>query len=293
MISNSNLIETLGGSELYREYERAYSETTGLPVSLRPVEAWNLPHHGKKHENKFCKILAESSASCAACLRTQEELSNAAKDGPKTVTCAAGLSDTAVPVKVGDALVGFLQTGQVFLKEPSAEQFTKFESKMKAWGGSITSSMEEAWFETRVVTPQQYGQMVKLLSIFGQQLSGVSNQLLVTQKNAEPFIVSRAKAFIQEHQMEDISLDDVARAVHASVFHFCKVFKKSTGITFTDYLCRVRLERAKNLLLNPNLRISEIAYEVGFQSLTHFNRTFKKVNGESPTSYRSKVGARR
>ena len=47
------------------------------------------------------------------------------------------------------------------------------------------------------------------------------------------------------------------------------------------------MEKAKNLLLNPNLRVSEIAYEVGFQSLTHFNRVFKKIVGESPTYYRS------
>ena len=59
-----------------------------------------------------------------------------------------------------------------------------------------------------------------------------------------------------------------------------------TGINFTEYVSRLRTEKAKNLLLNPNLRVSEIAYEVGFQSLTHFNRVFKKVVGESPTEYR-------
>jgi AraC-like DNA-binding protein len=51
----------------------------------------------------------------------------------------------------------------------------------------------------------------------------------------------------------------------------------------------VRIEKAKNLLLNPNLRISEIAYEVGFQSLTHFNRVFRKITGQSPTDYRDKL----
>ena len=60
-------------------------------------------------------------------------------------------------------------------------------------------------------------------------------------------------------------------------------------MNFTEYVSRVRIENAKNLLLNPNLRISEIAYQVGFQSLTHFNRVFKKVAGESPTEYRLKV----
>jgi YesN/AraC family two-component response regulator len=60
-------------------------------------------------------------------------------------------------------------------------------------------------------------------------------------------------------------------------------------MNFTEYVCRVRIESAKNLLLNPNLRVSEIAYQVGFQSLTHFNRVFKKLSGDSPTEYRSKI----
>jgi AraC-like DNA-binding protein len=62
----------------------------------------------------------------------------------------------------------------------------------------------------------------------------------------------------------------------ASVFHFCKVFKKSTGLGFTDYVAHTRLEDAKTQLLNPDRRISELAYDVGFQSLTQFNRSFKR-----------------
>ena len=88
---------------------------------------------------------------------------------------------------------------------------------------------------------------------------------------------------------EEISLDDVARRVNMSTFYFCKMFKKATGVTFTEYLSLVRVSKAKNLLLNPNLRISEIAFEVGFQSLTHFNRVFRKIVGQSPTQYRTKL----
>ena len=71
-----------------------------------------------------------------------------------------------------------------------------------------------------------------------------------------------------------------------STFYFCKTFKKTTGLNFTHYVSRVRVEKSKSLLLNRNYRISEIAYEVGFQSLTHFNRVFKRIAGESPTHYR-------
>jgi AraC-like DNA-binding protein len=78
----------------------------------------------------------------------------------------------------------------------------------------------------------------------------------------------------------------VARTLNVSTFYFCKMFKKATGLTFTDYLARTRIERAKNLLLNPNVRVSEVAYDCGFISLTHFNRIFKRVEGKSPTNYR-------
>ena len=74
------------------------------------------------------------------------------------------------------------------------------------------------------------------------------------------------------------------------MYHFCKVFHRSTGLKFTDYVTRVRLEEARTQLLNPNRRISEIAYDVGFQSLTQFNRMFKRVFGQSPTEFRTHLG---
>jgi AraC-like DNA-binding protein len=67
------------------------------------------------------------------------------------------------------------------------------------------------------------------------------------------------------------------------------MFKKSTGLTFTDYLARVRVEKVRNLLLNPHKRISEAAFEAGFQSLSQFNRVFRRVAGEAPTTYRDRL----
>jgi AraC-like DNA-binding protein len=71
-----------------------------------------------------------------------------------------------------------------------------------------------------------------------------------------------------------------------SRFHFSKMFSQCTGLTFTHYLSRVRIEHSKDLLLNPDLRVSEIAYDVGFESVTHFNRVFAKIVGQSPTDFR-------
>ena len=288
--ANKRFIEALTRSQIYQDYERAFSKTTGLPLSLRPVESWHMAQHGKKTENPFCALMAENNRACAACLEAQQKITEAAGAGPRTVKCFAGLCDTGVPVSIGDELLGFLQTGQIFLKKPTRAQFARTVKQLVDWGWKVDlRRLEEAYFQTRVISPKQYESVVHLLTIFAQHLSLVSNQLLVRNANAEPPAITRAKQFIKEHQADEISLGDVAKAVNTSTFYFCKMFKKATGLNFTDYLSRVRVEKARNLLLNPNLRISEIAFASGFQSLSHFNRVFRRIAGESPTRYREKL----
>jgi len=148
------------------------------------------------------------------------------------------------------------------------------------------ADLRTAYFNTRVLAKKEHEAMVQLLQIFAQHISMLSNQIVVRQENAEPPVIAKAKEFIREHQSEALSLSRVAKAANSSTFYFCKMFKKVTGVNFTHYVSRVRIEKARDLLLNPNLRISEIAYEVGFQSLTHFNRVFKKLLGQSPSEYR-------
>jgi AraC-like DNA-binding protein len=290
MNDKTDTIEKLTSSKIYQDYEAAFCETTQLPVSLRPLESWQLPHHGRRNENPFCCMMAQRSRSCSACLQTQQRLTNVAQQEAQSVTCAHGLCDTAVPIRMGDRAIGFLQTGQVFRKKPTATQFERTAKLAAEWGIQANrEELKEAYFKTPVLSTKEHSSVVKLLAIFAQHLSMISNQIVLQQQNAELPVVSRAKEFIRQNQTEDLSLTKVAKAVNTSSFYFCKLFKKSTGLNFTDYVSRVRIEKAKNLLLNPNLRISEIAYEIGFQSLTHFNRVFKKIIGQSPTEYRAQL----
>src|ERR1051325_5788794 len=125
MNANGQLIETLTHSQVYQDYERAYTETTGLPVTLRPVETWQLPLHGKRKENPFCAMMAAQSRTCAACLQLQEKLAQSAMHETATTTCAYGLCETAVPVKLGSQTIGFLQTGQIMRQKPSTAGFDR------------------------------------------------------------------------------------------------------------------------------------------------------------------------
>ena len=286
---DDNLIQRIQNSEMYSEYQAAFEDSTGLPLWIRPTEFWALAHHNRRNENPFCAMLAGTNRTCAACLEVQQRAVDAATMGPATVTCLTGLSETAVPIILGKKRIGFLQTGQVALKKPSKAGFNKLRAKIIEWGLKIDiPRLEEAYFNTTVLRRRQYEAAVRLLDIFGKQLSLAANQITVQDAEDEPPMVRRAKAYIAGHCGDPIGLDDVARTMHVSTFYFCKIFKKATGLTFTDYLGRVRVEKAKNLLLNPHLRVCEIACTAGFQSLTHFNRIFRKITGASPTAFREK-----
>jgi hypothetical protein len=124
---NKHLIEQLSRPQIFQDYEKAFSHGTGLPLKLRPTELWQLAQQGPKYENPFCSILSKHSRSCPACLQLQQKIISSPRSACKTVRCFAGLCDTAVPVKAGERLIGFLQTGQVFLKKPTKRQI---EQKM-------------------------------------------------------------------------------------------------------------------------------------------------------------------
>ena len=104
--------------------------------------------------------------------------------------------------------------------------------------------------------------------------------------HAEPVKIWKARRFIEENSTEKISLTEVAKMLGMSATHLSEKFKEVTGINFVDYIARWRFVKARALLDDLDLRISEIAFAVEFQSLSQFKRVFKKFTGKPPTEYR-------
>jgi AraC-like DNA-binding protein len=284
---DADIIQRLGRSDLYAEFKNAFEASTGLPLRLRPFEFWQLAHRGQPNENPFCAMITQTKCGCSAYLETEQAAVSAAQDHSATIRCFANLCHTAVPIKLGERTIGFLLTGQIALGLPSADRFEAIIRQVTRWGNVIDlKRLETVYYQSRMLAPDQYDGFIRLLEIFGHQLSAVATRMMVQDAEVEPPMVRRARAYIAGHHADPMNLHDIACAMHVSTFYFCKMFKKATGLTFTEYLGRVRVEKAKNLLLNPHLRVSEIAYTVGFQSLTHFNRIFREITGEAPTGFR-------
>ncbi len=93
---------------------------------------------------------------------------------------------------------------------------------------------------------------------------------------------------VEEHYAEPISLDKAAGIVHLSTYHFCKTFKKLTGLTFVQYVNHYRIQEAERLLLNTSLSITEVADRIGCGSINAFSKLFKQIRGCSPKQLRAR-----
>ena len=285
----ADFVEQLSRSRIYQDYEHAFGKATKLPLELSSIDMWREIHRVRsKYANPFCAILARTSKICGACLEVQRKLSGANTSDTQTVTCFAGLTNTSVPVKLEERVIAFLQTGQVFLRTPSAKRFKKIATQLISWGMKVNlARLENVYLHSRLVSPDQYRAIVRLLEIFAEHLALIADQIALQHCRGDPPMIRGAKDYVASHQSDPIKLEQIARALNVSKYHFCRSFKHATGLTFVEYLSRVRIEKAKVLLHNNNLRVSEIAYEVGFQTIAHFNRIFRKLVGHSPTEFRS------
>src|SRR5438093_11801367 len=121
--SDHEVMLHLSRSQIFKNYERAFSEAVGLPLNIRGHDSWSPAHHGKKDHDSFAAILARFNKARAACLSAQADASREPDPATRTVTWFAGLSESAVPVYVGDHILGFLETGEVMLKNPTKKHF--------------------------------------------------------------------------------------------------------------------------------------------------------------------------
>jgi AraC-like DNA-binding protein/ligand-binding sensor protein len=286
--SDESLLASLIQSKMYRDYERAFTQGTGLPLRLRSPNASQLIRHAREQENPFCTLMATTSESSAQCYTLQQQVEKEAQLSPRTLKCFAGLCETAVPVRVGDKIIAFLQTGQVLLRPPTEANFKRITRTLLSWGAQVDlKKVEEAYFNTRVISPARYEGLVRLLMAFAEHLGECANSLTLHSEHAEPPRITKAREFIERNSQEALHLEQVAQVINMSATYFSEIFKVATGMNFVEYVARTRVEKARTLLQDPNRRISEIAFEVGFQSLSQFNRSFRKYCGQPPREYRA------
>ena len=102
-------------------------------------------------------------------------------------------------------------------------------------------------------------------------------------------VVEKAKEYIANYYNKDVSLDDVSREVNISSYYFSKIFKEETGQNFIEYLTNIRIDKAKELLLDSECTMKQICTMVGYSDPNYFSRSFKKKVGVTPTEFKGGV----
>ena len=102
--------------------------------------------------------------------------------------------------------------------------------------------------------------------------------------------VEAAKSYIQNNYSRDISLDEVSHTVNISPYYFSKIFKEDVGEGFVEYLTKIRMDKAKELLTTTECSMKEICSMVGYADPNYFSRSFKKNVGVTPTEYKCEKG---
>jgi AraC-like DNA-binding protein len=184
--------------------------------------------------------------------------------------------------------------GNAFQHTPELSSIQELFSKA-ARGISFTGSTKTRVAEQlrKMQTLDHFEQLMCLLRIF--QLLADSNEFIVlneTDTSIKSFLSDKVRMasvyeYIHANYNQHPDVNQIASRVHLSTAAFCRYFKRQTRMTFTDFVNQYRINQAKTLLLQEN-NISETAYGVGFESISHFNKLFKKNTGESPSKFKKR-----
>jgi AraC-like DNA-binding protein len=136
-----------------------------------------------------------------------------------------------------------------------------------------------------------FDQFIEVLSLL--QILASSNEITFLHEkpfenlynNKEQLRLKVVYKFIETNYQRAISIDEIAKVTHLSNAAFCRYFKKMTRLTFTEFLNQFRIEQAK-ILLKSDKNVTEASFECGFESLSYFNRIFKKVVGINPMQFK-------
>ncbi len=258
---------------------------TGL--NLRLLDKFGFPVSSDHPLGVLCGMVQRSPEGKRFCNRTRQRLLDRVKVDPAACSCDAGLNEVSIPLQISAQTVGFFVFEGFRYGPIGREEHRRLEHLLSKSGVNLSSAEHRRLLEASpVISREGVGAMTRLVALMTKHFGLLVLRQFGKEQKALPALAHRACRYIRAHGLTgSCCMKDVAHECGVSPAHLSRVFHHSTGLTLSEYLARVRVEHALGLLKNRRQPITEIAFASGFQSISQFNRTFKRIAGSAPTRF--------
>ncbi len=277
----------IANKKILFDYHNVLFKLVGVTTDWISADGETFTLCGEEHCNPFCRMIMATPEGLHACRTATAERMALCRSNRRNhiFACHAGLVDTAVPLFLDDCYIGCLSAGQFLTAPPSEEHFSEVR-QMTAHLNLDEARLREAYFHTPVFSPEKVDSLLELLGLIGEYVVKAESRLFFFESINDRKPIRAARHYIECNYRKKLTVRRIAAAVGLSESHFGHRFTEVTGKAPVEYLNSYRIEKAVELLNTSDMPIGDIAQEVGFQSLPHFNRIFRQVTGKTPREMR-------
>lgn len=274
------------------EYTDYLKTSLGLQISFSNIVNYferymHIFHPYNTHSNPYCVCIKSNDKTRPICIQKQFKVLERSASGAFYGACYAGVEEFVFPIKHENTPLGFISVSGYRGHVAGAQE--KMERISKKYGISLDllrskySCLRENAPSINALRP-----LISPLCVMFEML------YISTPPQENPHIADSPKTtayadilnYLCFNYTKNITLDDVAEAMHYSKSYIRQLFRQKSGHPIFHYLTMLRIKRAKELLASTSMPINEIAFQVGYSDSNYFTYTFKKETGMSPKAYR-------
>lgn len=234
----------------------------------------------------FCQLIRTDTNAAAECMRCDTYACEKAarQHTPYTYRCHAGLTESIVPLYLGNIVIGYLLFGHVF-SYPSHEDGWKVIEKLCASYDIDKPALKKACRERPVITEDYITSASHIMQAVASFLC-LEHMAVIKQQE----LPVRIDEYIMEHYTEDIDVQNICAHFQIGKTQLYEIADQIYGVGIASHIRKLRIEKAKELLTShPEMRVGEVADRCGFQDYNYFITVFKRMTGVPPRLYRKAV----
>lgn len=262
-----------------------------LQVAIITVDFNGSPVSKHSGCSEFCRCVREHAVYGEFCKRCDSRggLDANRQQKPSIYVCHMGLVDFAIPITVNDSYVGAVMAGQIKVDDnPELERVTDKKNEA-ALGGDLKilySLLPKMSYERVKALADMLFSLYNYVTLeAAKKISDMKSAVEAINENAPPLLLP-AVNYISENHNKRIKLETLSALCGISPSYFSKTFKKAFGEGLSEFINRLRVERAKELLIKTRKTVGDIAYETGFDECGYFIKIFKRLTDFTPGAYR-------